>query len=130
GVRQTALRLIRRIPNSRFGRRWVERARQVIQLEQDFLGRARFEIHEPAEMDPEWVADGLDPLPAKGTGATAWLLHQVMALTPPSIWPRTALGAIDHTDWPKPLLAGLAQAAEAYADGEWCEALLMFSSST
>jgi hypothetical protein len=129
-VRQTALRLIRRIPNSRFGQRWVERARQVISLKQGRLGWARLEVHAPAQMDPEWVADGLDPLRPKGMGVTAWLLQQIMALTPPSIWPRAALGAIDHTDWPKLLRVGLAQAAEAYADGEWCEALLVLWSST
>ena len=59
-------------------------------------------------------------------GATAWVLQQILALTPPTIWPpAVALGAIDHTDWPKLLLAGLAQAAEAYRDSEWCAELLV-----
>jgi len=119
-VRGTALRLIRRIPNSRFGQRWSERARQIFTLK-----GARLEIREPAaEAAPEWVADGLDPRPPKGIGATAWLLQQILALTPPSVWPRTALAAIGHSDWPMPLLTGIAEAARAYGDAAWSEDLL------
>lgn len=124
-VRETALLLIRRIPNSRFGQRWSERARQIFTLKQGLLRGARLEIREPAEAAPEWVADGLDPRPPKSIGTTAWLLQQILALTPPSIWPRTALVAIDHTDWPVPLLIGIAEAARAYRDAAWSEDLLM-----
>ncbi len=90
-VRETALRWIRRIPGSRFGERWRERARQVVRFK-DGLTASRVEVLEPREADPTWVAEGLDPRPPKGIGGTAWLLQQVMALTPPSIWPHEAPG--------------------------------------
>jgi hypothetical protein len=87
------------------------------------------EIRDPAEAAPEWVVDGLDPRPPKGIGTTAWLLQQIVALTPPSIWPRSALAAIRHTDWPGPLLTGFAEAARAYGHAAWSEDLLMLWAS-
>jgi hypothetical protein len=124
-VRETALRLIRRIPNSRFGQRWAKRTRQVITLKMAVPEGARFDIGESIDVDPAWSVDGLDVRRPRDMGTTASVLRQLMALTPPSIWPPEALGAIDHTDWTRPLLAGLAQAARAYAHADWCERLLM-----
>jgi hypothetical protein len=123
-VRETALRWIRRIPGSRFSARWRDRARHVVQFKKRLTG-SRVEVREPREADPTWLADGLDPRPPKGIGETAWLLQQVMALTPPSIWPQETLVAFQKSDWGQPLLVGLSQAAAAYADAEWCEELLM-----
>ena len=52
-------------------------------------------VREPEELDPAWVADGLDPHPPKGVGRTAWVLQQVMALGPPEIWPTSLPGALE-----------------------------------
>jgi hypothetical protein len=119
-LREKGLRLIRRVPNSRFSQRWIERARQVVVMTESTI-----DVHPPDEPDPAWMVDGLDPRPPKGIGATAWVLQQVVALTPPSIWPHAVLGAIQRSDWAQPLLSGLAQAAVAYADADWSETLLM-----
>jgi hypothetical protein len=128
-VRAAALRLIRRIPNSRFGQRWAARTRRVVSFRDRAQHGPRLDIREPVEAEPDWITDGLDPRPPRGTGMTAWLLQQLLALTPPSMWPPTVLGAIEHTDWRRPLLAGLAQAACAYAHAEWCEELIMYWAS-
>jgi hypothetical protein len=119
-LRERALRLIRRVPDSRFGQRWTQRARQLVAMTERTI-----EVHVPDALDPAWIVDGLDPRPPKGIGATAWVLQQVLALTPPSIWPKASLGAIPRSDWSQPLLSGLAQAATAYFDTDWCAALLM-----
>jgi Family of unknown function (DUF5691) len=121
-VRDTGLRLIRRVPGSHFGQRWIQRARQLVAVSD-----AGIEVREPGEPDsePGWIEDGLDPRPPKGMGSTAWILQQTLAFTPPSIWPHGMLGAIQRSDWSQPLLNGLGQAAAAYADAQWCEDLLV-----
>jgi hypothetical protein len=123
-VRLVALRLIRALPNSRFGTRWAERAAQVVQLNRRLTG-TKLQVNEPAEVDPRWVDDGLDPQPPKGSGSKAWLLQQVVALAPPRIWPISALGAFHSSEWAQQLLAGLGQAALAYGDVGWSEELLL-----
>jgi hypothetical protein len=122
-VRATGLRVIRRIPSSQFGLRWVDRARVLIEFKKGLTG-TRVQTREPRDADPEWLVDGVELRPPKGIGQTAWLLQQVVALTPPSIWPHDSLRAIQKSDWAQPLLVGLAEAAEAYADADWCEELL------
>jgi hypothetical protein len=124
-LREHAQGLIRRIPGSRFGQRFAARARQLVSVQVGALG-TRIEIREPdGEADPAWIDDGLDPRPPKGIGATAWILQQTMAFAPPSIWSGATLEAFQRSEWSQPLLNGLAQAAAAYADAEWCEALLL-----
>ena len=122
-LREKGLRLIRRIPDSRFGQRWIERARTVVVFDDQSIG-----IREPDEPDPAWLDDGLDPRPPKGIGRTAWILQQTLALTPPAIWRLGMVAAVQRSDWSQPLLSGLAQAAVAYADADWCEALLLVPS--
>ena len=131
-VRTMALDLLRRLPGSDFGRRWAVRAQQVIRfaeqatwLKKFVRGGVSLEVREPREVPPEWIADGLDPRPPQGTGATAWVLRQVVALAPPNIWPQGAVQAMLRSDWREPLLIGLGQSAAAYGDADWCEALLL-----
>jgi hypothetical protein len=123
-LREKGLRLIRRIPDSRFSQRWIERARTVVA----FDASQSIEVHELDEPDQAWIDDGLDPRAPKGIGQAAWMLQQTLALTPPSIWPQGTLAAMQQSDWAQPLLSGLSQAAVAYADGDWCEALLLATS--
>jgi hypothetical protein len=63
-------------------------------------------------------------------GATGWVLQQIVALTPPSIWPAGALEAFQQSEFAKPLVAGLGQAAESYADGQWCAELVVLHAET
>jgi len=124
-VRTTALDLLRRLPGSDFSQRWAARAQQVITLKKRLLGGLSVEVQEPREVPAEWIADGLDPRPPQGTGATAWVLQQVLAMAPPNIWPSGAVQAMVRSDWREPLLIGLGQSAAAYGDADWCEALLL-----
>jgi hypothetical protein len=119
-ARTAALRQIRRIPGSRFGQRWAERARSLISI-----ADGRLVISEPAEADPAWLSDGLEPGPPKGVGQTAWLVRQVVSLTPPSVWPLDVLPAFEASEWAEPLLSGLGEAAAAYADATWIAELLV-----
>jgi hypothetical protein len=119
-ARQIAVRLIRAIPDSRFGQRWSARVRQVIELR-----GARLHIRAPADAEADWIEDGLDPRPPKNTGKTAWLLEQLMALAPPGLWPTSALGAFESSDWAQPLIGGLADAALAYQHTEWRQQLVV-----
>ncbi|HLZ27795.1 MAG TPA: DUF5691 domain-containing protein [Chloroflexota bacterium] len=119
-LREKGLRLICRIPDSRFAQRWIERAHRLVVVREHVV-----DVREPGELDPVWLDDGLDPHPPKGMGATAWIIQQTLAFTPPSIWPHDALPAIQRNDWSQPLLSGLAQAAAAYAEADWCETLLL-----
>ncbi|HEY3229975.1 MAG TPA: DUF5691 domain-containing protein, partial [Roseiflexaceae bacterium] len=123
-ARQVALRLIRALPASRFGQRWAARARGVIDIKKSRLG-TKLQIHPPAPAEPTWIADGLDPRPPKDVGEKAWLLQQVLALAPPSSWPISIIDAVQSSDWAQPALAGLGQAAAAYRDADWTEALLL-----
>jgi hypothetical protein len=55
------------------------------------------------------------------------MVQQVVALTPPDLWPIDALDAVVASDWSAPLLAGLGQSAASYAHADWCERLLDLS---
>jgi hypothetical protein len=121
-VREVALRLLRGLPDSGWAARWTDRAGLCIQITGGDLV-----VRELGSADPNWVTDGLDAHPPNGVGSTAWLLRQVVALTPPRIWPGELLHAILRSDWRTPLLAGLAEAAAAYGDAYWCSELLLAS---
>jgi hypothetical protein len=118
-VREVALQLIRRLPESEFATRWIDRAQTIV-----IFPGGSLVVHEPDNVDSEWIADGLDPRPPKGIGTTAWLLQQILALTPPRIWPADMLASIQLSDWRVPLARGLVEAAEAYADTAWCTRLI------
>ena len=123
-VREEGLRLIRHLPGSRFRERWAERAQQLIRFKKGLLGGVSLEVVEPTALDPAWTADGVEQRPPRGIGRTAWWLQQVVGLTPPSIWPRDGLAAVQKSDWASALVPGLSQAAAAYRDPAWCEALI------
>ena len=119
-VRQTALGLIRRLPDSDFARRWSGRARQIVRPLAD-----RIVVRELRTVDADWIADGFEPRPPRGVGGTAWMLTQTLSFAPPAIWTRDMLAHVMASDWAQPLVQGLSQAAASYADADWCEALLL-----
>jgi hypothetical protein len=121
-IRDVAVRLLRRLQDSRWAARWTERALTVLRLTgADLL------IRLPEEPESNWQADGLELRPPKGMAASAWMLQQMLALAPPRMWPTEMLDVILRGEWRAPLLAGLAQAAAAYSDVRWCTALIAAS---
>jgi hypothetical protein len=121
-IREVALRLLRRLPDSRWAARWTERAVGAIHLAEGGLM-----VRVPKELDPAWLSDGLEARAPKGMDADAWTLQQLMALTPPHAWPAEMLDALLRGNWRAPLLAGLLQAAAAYSDARWCTTLIAAS---
>lgn len=118
-IRDVALRLLRKLPGSRWAARWTERAAGVI-----YYSGGDVLVREVEEVDSAWQADGLDMHPPKGIDFPAWITQQVMALTPPAVWPAEMLDAILRSDWRDPGLSGLVHAAAAYADESWCTTLI------
>lgn len=128
-VRQTALALLARLPDSRLVRRMRDRAGPMVAYRKGLRG-ARLHVRPPESCDPEMVADGVEPKPAPGVGERAWWLSQVLGLVPPGAWPVEALEAAAATDWTAPLLRGWAVAAARFRDAAWAEALVRHWSST
>jgi hypothetical protein len=124
-VREAAVELLQRLPDSALARRMTVRAHDAVRLTN------RLEVDPPAELTPELRRDGVAAQPARGTGVQAWLLEEVLAGTPLATW-RTAFGrdpagvlalARGH-DWETPLLHGWAKAAITQADSDWAAALV------
>jgi hypothetical protein len=115
-VRECALRLLRRLPDSRWAARWSERATSLVRLSGE-----RLLLGDPAQLDSTSVAaDGLDT-----RSPNTVVFQRMLALAPPSVWPSEMLQAILHSDFGAPLLAGLSEACAAYADAGWCARLVL-----
>ena len=130
-VREAALDLLRQLPGSGLGRRMTERARAAVRLERRSFGRDRLIVEPPEDLDPALRRDGVAATPARGIGAGAWLLEEILASTPLEVWTpaygRTPAAVIDLArghDWESPLLHGWAKAAIAQRDAAWAEALV------
>jgi hypothetical protein len=125
-VREAALELLRRLPGASLGARMAERARAAVQVERRLNGAGRLVVTPPEEVTPELRRDGVGATPARGVGVSAWLLEEVVAGAPLSIWsdPATMLKLARGSDWESPLLHGWAKAATTRNDAAWAAALL------
>jgi hypothetical protein len=131
GVREAALDLLRRLPESSLGRRMAARALAAVRLGRDALGRDRLDVSPPPELSTELRRDGVGAQPAHGTGVQAWLLEEVIAGTPLTTWTeafgRSPAAVVDLArghDWETPLLHGWAKAAIVQAGSAWAAALV------
>ncbi|GAA2539936.1 hypothetical protein GCM10010435_04100 [Winogradskya consettensis] len=125
-VREAALELLQRLPDSGLGRRMAERALAAVALRGD-----RLVVAPPAELTPELRRDGLAAQPARGTGVQAWLLEEVIAGTPLTTWtfafgrsPAEVIALARGHDWETPLLHGFAKAAIVQQAPEWATELV------
>jgi len=133
-VRNTAVDLLVRLPNSRLSQRMVERVRPLITLT---TGKKRkIDVILPESCDESMVRDGIEPKQRPGMGEKAWWLLQMLGAVPPSIWcqswnamPTELVEAAKRSEWKQPLLDGWALAARRHRDVEWAEALLTASMS-
>ena len=130
-VREAALELLRRLPGSSLGRRMASRAAAAVRLERQRSGRERLVIEPPDVLDADLRRDGVAGTPARGTGAAAWMLEEILAGAPLATWttrfgrPVPAILELAHGhDWEMPLLHGWARAAIAQRDTEWATALV------
>jgi hypothetical protein len=121
-VREAALRLLARLPESGYAQRMVARARACV----DPSGTGMIAVTPPLECDRSMRRDGITARPPVGTGARAWWLEEILARTPLRAWPGprefTARG-IDE-EWAEPVRRGLARAAAAQHDAAWAAALV------
>ncbi|BCJ41836.1 hypothetical protein GCM10010168_75240 [Actinoplanes ianthinogenes] len=125
-VRQTAVDLLRRLPDTGFGRRMRKRAHAAVRLVPG--DPARLAVRPPDRLDDDLRRDGVGATPAHGAGASAWLLEEVVAGAPLASWadlePAGYLALARGNDWATPLLHGWAKAAIAQGDTRWAAALL------
>ena len=129
-VRRAAADLLARLPGSRYSQRAAARATAAVRIERQGL-RQRLVITIPGSVTPEMQADGVDGSPPRGTGASSWLLRQMVAGAPAAYWARHSglepgelLALADRSDWTEPLRAGWTAAAVRDADRAWLLALL------
>ncbi|GAA1481604.1 hypothetical protein GCM10009624_20440 [Gordonia sinesedis] len=124
GVRDTAIRLLDRLPDSARAARMEQRLGALVRVS----GRLRRTITVELPDDPDEAArrDGVDKVPA-GRSKRGWWLQRIVASAPLDFWtrltgdaPARALARIDEPD----VLAGLTLAAVSQRDADWAEALL------
>jgi Family of unknown function (DUF5691) len=130
-VRDTARRLLARLPDSAFNRRAAERAAAVLRLERHGL-RCQLVASLPGDPDEAAVRDGISarpPSPSIGTGA--WLLTQVIAAAPLTDWtarfgldPREIVALPVDRNLGIEVRAGWRLAAVSQGSIQWAEALL------
>lgn len=108
-VRQTAQRLLARLPASALAGRMRERAAGFVTYQRGFLSK-KLEIELPAAFDKAWKADAVEEKPPAGVGEKAYWVRQIVGCVPfAELRTRTGLGTSD--------LVGLA------LKGEWGELL-------
>jgi len=120
-VRGTALDLLARLPNSRYGARMAGRARTCLRI-----GAHRVDVRPPGQCDLGMQRDGVTPRAPAGVGQRAWWLEEVLARTPMATWgnPDDLLRLPLPDEWAGVVRRGLGRAAAAQGNGEWAAALV------
>jgi hypothetical protein len=138
-VRGVAVDLLSRLPESRYVRRMVERARRMVSVRYDFAAGHVLEVNLPRERDAAMIRDGIEadgstrqsPPGTTDEGIRSGWLRQIVASIPPSHWsrefdrpPADILDLVDKSDWADVLRRALIQAANRHPDIEWTLALV------
>jgi hypothetical protein len=123
--------VLRRLPESSLGQRMAARATAAVRLERRPSGRDRLVVEPPDALDAALRRDGAGTTPARGTGAAAWLLEEIVAGTPLPVWtdrfgrpPGAVVQLARGHAWEMPLLHGWSRAAVAQRDPGWATALV------
>jgi hypothetical protein len=121
-VRDVALELLGRLPDSAYAARMTARAAACVQP----VGERSLVIEPPAACDRAMRRDGIAPRPPAGTGERAWWLEEILARTPLCAWPSPAelLARRVGGEWAATLRRGLARAAATQGVGAWASALV------
>lgn len=141
-VRQTAARLLARVPDAALVARVWARTAPLMQLKKGLLGLGKptLEITLPGEWSKDWLLDGIEERAEEfrvvgekdqALGERSMRLGSMLALLPPARWAAhlrlSAAELIDITrlsEWAMPLLPGWASAAVLHQDVDWATALL------
>jgi hypothetical protein len=121
-VRDVALDLLARLPDSAYARRMAARASAYVAVQ----GTGRIEISPPVACDPAMRRDGIAPRPPAGMGERAWWLEEVLARTPLHVWPEPSVFLTRGVsqEWVTTVRRGLARAAATQRDGAWAAMLV------
>jgi hypothetical protein len=133
-VRNTAIPLLARLPDSAFAARLRRYGHGVLDFTPPHIpGRqGALSVTVPDEVDAQWRRDINDPPPLSdsiGSYQAVWARHTV-ALIPPSHWstrfhatPADIIVAAEQTDFAKQLIDGFTRAALLHRDSHWAGAL-------
>jgi hypothetical protein len=125
-VREAALDLLARLPESRLVGRMRERVIPLITTKKGLLG-GKLNVMPPERCDDDMVRDGIEPKPPQGVGEKAWWLSQMVSLVPPSTWPVQIIGPAASSEWAPALFKGWYEGTWRFRDERWAEALLLNS---
>ena len=116
-VRQTAIELLARLPESRLCQRMADRIQQFVRIMSDG-SKARLEIKTPEEYKSDWKRDGLPDHPNG-------LLREMLAAAPLEIWGPASLvvPAIEKEAYQGHVLAGFELAVKRQQRLDWAHAL-------
>lgn len=139
-VRETAARLLARIPTSALVRRMLERASPLLKFTPGEAGsllklkKAKppvLEVTLPTACDKAMQRDGIVAKPPRGMGEKAWWLRQLVAAIPTAHWEAQwqasaadIVQAAAATEFSEALLDGFILAAVDHRAANWAAALL------
>ena len=143
-VRQQAMQLLARLPNSAWRARMRARAQACLHLvaESGGLGglikgmfgaaqpKLNLQLSLPSACDAAMQRDGVDEKPPPGTGERAWWLSQMLAVLPIGEWcaceytAEVLLAAIEKSEWRDLLLKAVQQSCLLQQDAQLAYLLL------
>jgi hypothetical protein len=131
-VRQAALGLLLRLPDSTHVQRAQQRLQPLLRHERVLL-RMRWRIDAPSAVVDDWKNDGIEPTrPANDAlGDRAWWLYQLARQAPLAWWcshtgmsPAELINWAMDGDWGDALLRAWREVLAMQPDVPWCEAFL------
>lgn len=132
-VRENAINLLVRLPESRYVQRMIERITPLITLKRGMS--KSIEVTIPEALDEGMIRDGIDPKPSNAQSKIgergSWLVALMRAI-PPTWWsdqwhmePPEIVALAGKTEWKEALHEGWLQASEMHPDVAWIRALLL-----
>ncbi|HEU0291853.1 MAG TPA: DUF5691 domain-containing protein [Anaerolineales bacterium] len=130
-VREAALDLLIRLPESRHSKRMIARLEPFAEYKSPMLGKDSLRVSLPEGVDAAAKRDGISGATLhKKLGKQANVLVQMIALAPPSVWsqkwkqaPERILQAALRSEWKDALILGWSLAAERSRDSDWAAAI-------
>ncbi|HEX6033797.1 MAG TPA: DUF5691 domain-containing protein [Anaerolineales bacterium] len=130
-VRDAALDLLIRLPESRHAERMAKRVEPLIEYKSQRLRGDILHVALPEQMDAQARRDGITGATlSKKLGKQANVLAQMISLMPPSFWtqrwnqtPEKIIPSALKSEWKEALILGWALATERSGDAIWAAAI-------